>query len=131
LILIDSNIPMYLIGDDATRQGEVQELLSRLTIQRERLVTDVEVFQEILHRLQGIDRMDRIQPAYDLLLDVVDDVLPYEFVDAMRAKEVLLARRELSARDAVHVAIMQRHGVKRVFSYDHHFDSVPGIERIR
>jgi predicted nucleic acid-binding protein len=121
---------MYLFGDDVDRQAESQAILTRLAVDRRRLVTDVEVFQEILHRYQAIDRPDKIQPAYDLLTGLVDEVFPYELVDAERAKAVLLERRGLSARDAVHVAIMQRHRVVQIFSYDHHFDGVPGIERI-
>jgi predicted nucleic acid-binding protein len=30
----------------------------------------------------------------------------------------------------LHVAVMQRHGIGRVLSFDRHFDEVPGIERV-
>jgi predicted nucleic acid-binding protein len=42
----------------------------------------------------------------------------------------LLERWQLSARDAIHIAVMQREGVRRILSYDADFDLVPGIERI-
>jgi uncharacterized protein len=41
---------------------------------QERLVTDAEVLEEILHRYVAIERPDAIQPAFDALLGVVDDV---------------------------------------------------------
>ena len=41
---------------------------------QERLVTDAEVLEEILHRYVSIERPDAIQPAFDALLGVVDDV---------------------------------------------------------
>jgi len=38
--------------------------------------------------------------------------------------------RPLSARDAVHVAVMRRRGVARLISFDAGFDQVGGIERM-
>jgi hypothetical protein len=50
VILIDSNIPMYLIGAAHPHKADAQRLLEKLIADRERLVTDAEVLQEILHR---------------------------------------------------------------------------------
>ncbi|MGH2761941.1 MAG: PIN domain-containing protein [Thermoleophilaceae bacterium] len=36
----------------------------------------------------------------------------------------------LSARDAIHLAVMDRHGVERVMSFDRAFDAYPGVERL-
>jgi predicted nucleic acid-binding protein len=35
------------------------------------------------------------------------------------------------ARDAVHLAVMRRHGVRRILSFDAGFDAEPGIERLK
>ena len=43
---------------------------------------------------------------------------------------MVLDRPEPSARDAIHVAVMERQGVRRVLSFDGGFDGVDGIERI-
>jgi predicted nucleic acid-binding protein len=48
-----------------------------------------------------------------------------------RAKPLLLAPRPLSARDAVHVAVMERRGVSRVMSFDTGFDAIEWIDRLR
>ena len=37
----------------------------------------------------------------------------------------------LSARDALHVAVMEKVGVSRILSFDDGFDSLPGIERLK
>jgi predicted nucleic acid-binding protein len=42
-----------------------------------------------------------------------------------------MGRRRLSARDALHVAIMERHGIDRILSFDSGFDGLPGISRLR
>ena len=47
-----------------------------------------------------------------------------------QAKELMLGLPELSARDAVHAAVMRRHRVTRLLSFDAGFDRVIGIERI-
>jgi uncharacterized protein len=49
-------------------------MLEKLIRDRERLTTDAEGLQEILHRYVAIDRRDAIQPAFDALLGVVDEV---------------------------------------------------------
>lgn len=130
MILIDSNIPMYLVGAAHPHKGDAHRWLERLVADRERLVTDAEVFQEILHRYVAIGRRDAIQPAFDALHAIVDDVFPIDADAVQRAKAVVLARHSLSARDAVHVAVMQQHGVKRILSFDAGFDGLPGIERL-
>ena len=131
MILVDSNVPMYLIGAAHPHKVDAQRVLERLVSERERLVTDAEVFQEILHRYVAIDRRDAIQPAYDLLLAIVDEVLSVDRDIVERAKDIVMGRRRLSARDALHVAIMERHGIDRILSFDSGFDGLPGIARLR
>jgi predicted nucleic acid-binding protein len=131
VILVDSNVPMYLIGAPHPHKIDSQRALEALVAARERLVTDAEVLQEILHRYVAIDRRDAIQPAFDVLLAVVDDVLPIDRATVERAKGVVLGRHHLSARDAIHVAAMEQHGIRRILSFDTGFDAVPGIERLR
>jgi uncharacterized protein len=130
VIFVDSNIPMYIVGAPHPNKELAQHLLERAIVKGERLVSDAEVFQEILHRYVAIDRRDAIGPAFNVLLGVVDAVLPIEIADVQRARTVLGAP-SLQARDAIHVAIMQRHDIERVLSFDRAFDHVPGLTRIR
>ena len=130
MILIDSNIPMYLVGAPHPHKIDAQRLIERAIAEGERLVTDAEVLQEILHRYAAIKRRDAIQPAFDALLGVVDEVLPVERADAERAKTILHGHPNLSARDAVHLAIMEHAGAERIMSFDRGFDNFPTIERL-
>ena len=131
MILIDSNIPMYLIGAPHPHKTDAQRLLERSIANRERLVTDAGVLQEILHRYVAIDRLDAIQPAFEVLLNVVDVVLPVRDVEVLRAREVVLGSARISARDALHVAVMEQHGIDRIMTFDRGFDDVPGLTRVR
>ncbi len=121
---------MYLIGAPHPNKSDAQRLLERLVSERQRLVTDAEVLQEILHRYVAIDRRDAIQPAFDALLMVVDEVLAVDGAAAERAKEIVLGHRRLSARDAVHLAVMEQHGIEQILSFDSGFDGFPGVTRL-
>lgn len=104
-------------------------LLERAISVGERLVTDVEVLQEILHRYVAINRRDAIEPATAALLGVVDEVYPIELEDESRAAAIVGAGR-LTARDALHLAVMQRRGIVQIMTFDRAFDELPGIVRI-
>jgi predicted nucleic acid-binding protein len=130
MILVDSNVPMYLVGAAHPNKPAAQRALERLVTSRERLVTDAEALQEILHRYTAIDRRAAIQPAFDAMLGVVDDVLPVDRVVVERAKAIVQGRQAFSARDAIHLAVMERHDITRILSFDTGFDGVPGIERL-
>jgi len=129
VILVDSNIPMYLVGAAHPNKDLARQLVERSIADGERLVTDAEAFQEILHRYVAIARPDAIQPAFDALHGVVDEVFPIELEDVERAKRLVRTSR-MSARDALHVAVMQRRDVARVLSFDRAFDGIPGIARL-
>jgi predicted nucleic acid-binding protein len=64
------------------------------------------------------------------LLGVIDEVLPLDRMAVERAKEIVLAYTGLSARDAVHLAVMERHGIDQILSFDSGFDQFPGISRL-
>lgn len=130
MIFVDSNIPMYLVGASDEHRLEARRLLERSVTEGERLVTDAEIFQEILHRYAAIRRLDAIQPAFEVLRAVVDEIFPIEIGDVERARDVLLGFPELSARDALHAATMERHGVQEILSFDAGFDRLPGLRRI-
>ena len=122
---------MYLVGAPHPHKGEARQLLESALSDGERLLTDAEVLQEILHRYSALDRRDAIQPAFDAVLGVVDEVFAISAADAEAAKDILLRYRRLSARDALHAAVMRRENISRIMTFDAGFDHVPGIERIR
>ena len=130
MILVDSNIPMYLVGAAHAHKTDAQRLVERALSDGERLVTDSEVLQEILHRYVAIGRREAIQPAFDVLLGIVDDVLPIRRVEALRARDIVLGHDHISARDAVHLAVMEENGIARVLSFDRGLDAYPGIVRL-
>jgi hypothetical protein len=130
VIFVDSNIPMYVIGAEHPNKTQARQLLERAIADGDALITDADVLQEILHRYAALNRHEAIGPAFELVLDVVDVVHPIELVDVQRARRLMGAARNLSARDAIHAAVMQRRDIDRILSFDKGFDGIVGITRL-
>ena len=131
MIFIDSNVPMYVVGAQHANKDRVFAVLAQLVGDGERLVTDVEVYQEILHRYTAIRRLDAIDAAFASLDALADEILSFGISEVRAAKALLDSVDGLSARDALHVAVMRRAGIERILSFDQGFDACPGIERLR
>jgi predicted nucleic acid-binding protein len=123
LIFVDSNIPMYLVGAPHPHKADSKLLLERLIADGQRLVTG-------RRSIAALDTREAIEPALETILDIVDDAFPVEKADVMRAAEIAQHRGKFSARDALHLAIMQRMQVKSILRFDAYFDRWPGLMRI-
>ncbi len=130
MILVDSNVPMYLVGAEHPHKVDARRLLERAIAERRRLVTDAEVLQEILHRYVAIDRRDAIQPCFEVLLEIVDEVLAVDLEIVESARDIVIGHPDLTARDAVHLAVMREHGIEQILTFDRHFDGLPGVTRL-
>jgi predicted nucleic acid-binding protein len=88
------------------------------------------VLQEILHHYVAINRRDAIQPAFDAVQRVVtrSSRLLRRMSNGPRPSSRVTPA--LSARDALHVATMERNRVTQIMSFDAGFDRYPGLERL-
>lgn len=121
---------MYLLGAAHPNKSEAQILLERMVATGERLVTDAEVLQEILHCYTAIGRRDAIGPAMHLTLDLVDEVFSIDKTDVIRAGGIVQSHSNFSARDALHIAVMERQSVRSILTFDSDFDRWPGLRRL-
>ena len=85
---------------------------------------------KILHRYTAIGKRKAIGPVLQVTLDIVDEVIPIEKAEVLRAGEIVQNRASMSARDALHIAVMERHGIRSILSFDRDFDRWPGLQRI-
>ena len=121
---------MYIVGGPHPNKDRSRELVAQFEIDGEELVTDVEVYQEILHRYTAINRHHFIDEAFNALNRIVTPVLSYDMADVRLARAILREVPGVQARDAIHAAVMLNRGIARIMSHDRGFDRVPGIERI-
>lgn len=129
MILVDSNIPMYLIGAAHPNKERSRTLLEELVRAQCKLVCDSEVLQEICHRYQAINRLDLIQVTFDALYGVIDEVLPVTEQDVLSGKDILLSYPGLSARDALHLGVMKNLGIREILSFDKDYDRIDWVKR--
>jgi predicted nucleic acid-binding protein len=121
---------MYLIGAEHPNKARASALVARYSNLGTKMTTDAEVYQEILHRLRSINRLNYVQLAFDILDDLVEDVLPVGRSEIEAGKSALLAYPHLSARDAIHVGVMNLAGIREIMTFDSGFESVRGLTRI-
>ena len=130
VIFVDSNVPMYLVGTPHPNKDRARVLLDELARSESRFVTDVEVYQEILRRYTAIRCPDGIDVAFACLDGIADKTLTFGMAEIRAARAILESVHGISARDALHVAVMRVAGVSRILTFDRGFDACPGIERL-
>ena len=130
MIFLDSTSPMYAVGRPGPEKDRANELIAQALEDGETLVTDVEVYQEILHRYTSINRHATIDRAFKALDDVVIHIFSYNMADVRLARAILSQVPGIQARDAIHAAVMLNRGISRIMSADRGFDRIPGIQRI-
>jgi predicted nucleic acid-binding protein len=121
---------MYLVGSEHPNKATARRLLERLVAAGEPMVTSAEVFREILHRYVAVRRLEAIGPAFAALQGIADRVFAIDVADVERARIWLMATPELSARDALHAAVMERENVNRILSFDAGFDRLAFVTRV-
>jgi uncharacterized protein len=130
-VFIDSNIPMYVAGRDHPNRKPARRILEAVRSGTIDAYTSTEVLQEILYRYSGLRCLSLMDRVYDLFVQLCPTVLPVALADTDRAKTLLGQVQGISARDAVHVAVMLNHGIEAVATFDEGFDKFPNIHRIR
>jgi uncharacterized protein len=129
-VFIDSNIPMYAAGKPHRNREPSLRLLKRVQSGEIEGNTSTEVLQEILYRYSSLGRRDIAAQVYDLFVEICPTVLDVTLADTDLARDLLVEIAGISARDAVHTAVMRNHGIDRIASFDAGFDGVPGVERL-
>lgn len=128
MLYVDSCIPMYLIGAAHPNKNRVLQMVPTLLSGAEPLVTSAEVFQEILHRYRALKDSANLGRAYDALEELVERVVEVRKEDVDQSRIFLAEYSRLSSRDCLHVAIMKRLKCKRIWTFDHGFETVAGSE---
>ena len=130
-VFLDTNVPLYAVGAASPHREACIDVLRRVASDRVEAVTDVEVFQEILHRARARERLQDRFAAFDLFWRVMRG-----HVEAILAGDAAEARRlferypSAGARDLIHVAVCRRCGVEEIVSVDRDFDEIEEIRRV-
>jgi len=127
---VDSNIPMYIAGGEHPNREPARRFMDRALAGDFEACTSTEVLQEILYRYSALARLDLAGRVYDFFVELVPVVLDVTLADTDVARDLLVTTAGISARDAVHAAVMINHGVELIATFDRGFDRVGQIERL-
>jgi predicted nucleic acid-binding protein len=128
-IFIDANIPMYVGGAPHPLKVPSLEVMRLAQLAPDAFVTDAEVLQEILHRYKATNRWSVGSVVFETFLEAMRGrIAPMLVQDVELAASLSTSYVVLSARDSIHLAVMQRLGVTRIVTTDAGFQGLPGIE---
>lgn len=130
MILVDSNVLMYAAGAEHPNKNIALEFLRRVAAGEIDAALDAEVLREIIHRYVALNRWNDGRKVYLLARELFPDVLPVTGEVMDRARELVDAVASLSARDALHSAVIQVYSLQGICSFDRDFDRIPGCRRI-
>ena len=130
-VFVDSNIPMYVAGREHANREPALRFLERVRTGKVDACTSTEVLQEILYRYSSLNRLDLAREVYDLFVDICPVVHSVTLADTDRARDLLCDMPGVSARDAVHAAVMLNRDLQWIATFDAGFDALPGIRRLK
>lgn len=130
-VFVDSNVPMYVAGRDHPNRAPSLAFFERVEAGEVEAWTSAEVLQEILFRYSALKRIDIGREVYDLFVQLCAQVLPVTLADTDQAKSLLGAGHDISARDAVHAAVMRNNALEWIATFDTGFDQIRGIRRVK
>lgn len=123
---------MYAAGQPHANKAACVKLLKKIAVGQElhHFCTDTEVLQEIFHRYLSLRRFEVGSAVLDTILNLKLRVLPIELEDLITSRAILARHSKLSARDALHAAVVERNELEAIMSYDRDFDKIDGIKRV-
>lgn len=130
-VYIDSNVPMYVAGAEHEHREPARRFLERVEKREIESCTSTEVLQEILCRYSGLARRDLGGRVYDLFVEACPEVLDVTLADLDRAKDLISRTANLSARGALHAAIMMNNEIEWIATFNREFDRIAGVRRVK
>ena len=130
MILVDANVLMYAAGAKHPNKKPSVDLLERIAQGTVDAALDAEVLQEVLHRYRAIARWAEGTQVYDHARRIFAIVLPITSGVVDDARILLDLHQAISARDALHAAVVVTHELDALCSYDRGFDQIEAVRRL-
>ena len=127
--LLDANIAIYANGGEHIYRRPCQLLMERVNDQPGDFAIDAEALQEILHCYSRRGEVERGIQLLEGLLPHFPDIIPITASEITTAIRLMTQTHRLSARHAIHAAVVFEHGLEGIVSADGDFDRIPGLRR--
>ena len=130
-VFIDANVPIYAAGREHPIKEPCARILMLAAEHPRSFVTDAEVLQELLHRYLASGRWALGREVLQAFAEVMHGRIEPVYANDVDAAAKLADRHpDVSARDLVHAAVMERLGADRIISADTDFDRLLGVTRL-
>jgi predicted nucleic acid-binding protein len=130
MILVDSNVLMYASGAEHPNKPLALTFLKRIASGEVSATIDAEVLQEIIHRYRSLNRWGDGKQVYRLARELFPEVLAISGAVMDHAKHLVDSDQTISARDAVHAAVVVTYRLEGICTFDRDFDRMPGCRRV-
>ena len=130
MMLVDANVLMYAGGAEHPNKAIAEQFLLRVAENQIDATIDAEVLQEILHRYISTRRWALGKRVYSVARSLFPEVLPLTAAVMDQARDFVTAHPNLSARDAVHAAVVRVYNLEGICTFDRDFDHIPTVTRI-
>ena len=130
-LFLDVNVPMFAAGRPHRYKTPCSQIMKAIAEERLSTAIDTTIIQEILYRYGVLQRWE-IAVAMALDMTLTPTILP------VMEEEIRLtvdtfdrhAKKGVTARALIHVAVMKTNELAEIISADEHFDMLEGIQRI-
>ncbi len=119
MIFVDTNVIMYAVGRNHPIKKEARKFFEKsMDNPQMRLCTSAEVLQELMHAYVTVDRLHTLSAAFALVEACIPAVFDVTKTDVETAHSLVDTRRELAARDLLHLAVCQNRNVTKIKTFD-------------
>ncbi len=118
MTFVDTNVFMYAVGLSHPLKASSRKFFEDALQDQVFLVTSAEVLQELLHTYLPVNRLETLDAAMTLIDSCIHKVFAIEYEDVKFARNLMVRHPDLRARDLIHLACCQRHGIKKIKTFD-------------
>jgi uncharacterized protein len=131
-LFLDINVPMYAAGREHSYKKPCAWIMTEIAEGCIKSAIDTEIIQEVLYRYGTLKKWQVAVTMADNLLAILPKVYSIHQGDIRHAVKLFeqYAPKGVTARDVIHVAVMQNNGLTKIISTDGHFDIIEGITRL-
>jgi len=130
VILVDSNILMYAGGAEHPNKAPSLAFLRRVAAGEVEATVDAEALQEVIRRYRALRRWAEGRRVYELARTLFPEVLAITGAVMDHAKQIADKYDDISARDAVHAAVVAEYKLEGICTFDGDFDRIRGCKRV-
>ncbi len=127
--LLDANVAVYAYGRPHPYQESCRKIMDDLKLYPDDYAVDAEMLQELLHSYLERRQFERGVQTVEYLLTYIPSIIPITAAEIATAMRLLGETPNISARDAIHAAVVIGHGLEGIVSADRDFDRVAGLRR--